>query len=313
MWGHTPWAQDVERVTNGRVKVEQYHSDTLMKSVNAPEGIKSGIAEVAWLFTGYFPGQFEPFDAVTLPFIAPSGEVASRVIWALYNKFPELQAVTADFKVLTAWTSAPYYLLTTKKHVKTVDDIKGMKIRSTGGPPTDMTKLLGATPLMMPMTDVYLNLQKGVMDGLWVPSEANLTYRFYELAKYYTLVPTVTTVFMLIMNKETWNEMPKDIQDAIMSVSGETQSIRYGGGVFDRAEIALRDAVKKAGFEMVEYAPPPEEMAKWTAIAGKPLWDSWVKSVEAKKIPGRKLVDEALRLVEEYSKEKPKWPSMVGK
>jgi len=281
--------------------------------VNAPEGIKSGIAEVAWLFTGYFPGQFEPFDAVTLPFIAPSGEVASRVIWALYNKFPELQAVTADFKVLTAWTSAPYYLLTTKKHVKTVDDIKGMKIRSTGGPPTDMTKLLGATPLMQPMDQVYLNMQKGVIDGAWVPSEANLGFRLYEQAKYYTWVPTVTVVFMLIMNKEVWNEMPPDIQQAIMSVSGEAQSVRYGGGCFDRSDVELRDTIKKGGYEMVEYTPTPEEMAKWTAVAGKPLWDDWVKKMEAKKIPGQKLVDETLRLVKEYSKEKPKWPSMVGK
>ncbi len=296
--------KDVERVTNGRVKVTMYPLDSLMKSVNAPEGIKSGIADVAWLFTGYFPGQFDQFDSVTLPFITPNGEVASRTIWALYNKFPEIQAATKDYKVLTAWTSSPYYLLTTKKHVKTMEDIKGMKIRSTGGPPTDMTKLLGATPVAIPMSDVYLNLQKGVIDGLWVPSEATLGWRHYEVAKYYTFVPTVTTVFMTIMNKETWNEMPKDVQDAIMSVSGDAQSIRFGGGVFDRCDVELRDTVKKAGYEMVEYTPPPEELAKWVAIAGKPLWDDWVKRMEAKNIPGKKLLDETLKLVEEFSKKK---------
>lgn len=287
--GFNPWAQDVEKATNGRVKIQHYPADTLMKSTNAVEGIKSGIAEVAWMNTGHFPGQFEPFDAVILPFITPSGEVASRVIWALYNKFPELQNVTKDFKMLSAWSTAPMLLETTKKLVKNIEDMKGMKIRGTGGPPSDMTKLLGAVPVMLSMTEVYLNLQKGVIDGALVPGEATMGNRLFEVAKYYTWVPTVTTVHMLIMNKEVWNEMPPDIQQAITSVSGEVMALRCGRDVFDWSDGELHNVVKKAGFEMIEYYPTPDELSKWVEVAGKPLWDSWAKSMEVKKIPGQKL------------------------
>ncbi len=118
MWGHQPFADSIEKATNGREKVELYPLSTIMKSSNAYEGVKSGIAELAWLFTGYYPNQFDLLDSVTLPFIAPNAEVAGRTTWALYQKYPEIRAQTADVKVLTAYASEPYWFITVKKQIK---------------------------------------------------------------------------------------------------------------------------------------------------------------------------------------------------
>jgi len=302
VYGHVPWAQNVEKATNGRVKVTIFPNQVLMKSKDAWEGVQSGIADVAWIFTGFFPGQFDLLDSISLPFMAPNAEVASRTAWALYEKFPEIQAQSADAKILTVWTTEPYWFLTTKKHIKVLEDFKGMKIRMTGGPPTEMMKLLGGVPMMVPMPDNYLNLQKGVTDGMAGPAEAIVGFRIYEVAKYYTFVPTVCVSFLLAMNKDVWNEMPPDIQEAIMSVSGESQSIRYGGYCFDGAREKMPGIIEKAGYEMITYTPPKEEVDRWIEVAGKPLWDGWAEKMEAKgHANAREILDETLRLVEQYS------------
>ena len=96
----------------------------------------------------------------------------SEVLWKLYEKFPEIQKEFSDNHIFVAYTSDPYHLLTTDKQVKKLEDLKGLKIRVTGGPPTDQMKAYGATPMLIPMPDNYMALQKGVTDGMGAPYEA---------------------------------------------------------------------------------------------------------------------------------------------
>jgi TRAP-type C4-dicarboxylate transport system substrate-binding protein len=249
---------------------------------------------------------------LSVPFIVPNAEVAGRVTWALFQKFPEIQNQWKDVKVLTIWTTDPYVFITTKKQIKVLEDFKGMKMRMTGGMAIDMMKLLGGVPMTIPMPDCYENLQKGVIDGMAAPGEAIAGFRFYEIVKYYTMVPTTCVSQQLIMNKRTWSAFPRDIQEAIMSVSGESGAIRFGGGCFDRAWALLPEKVKSAGKEMITYIPPKEEINRWVEKAGKPLWEKWVKNMESEGYQNaRKIQAEAIRLVKEYSAGKTdKWREM---
>lgn len=306
VYGFEPWAKDVERVTKGRVKMEIYPGDTLFKTkTDAVEAVKAGIADIAFMYAWAFAPQFDLIDAIGVPFLAPNAEVASRTAWALYQKFPEVQAQWKDVKLLSAWTTDPYIFITTKKQIKVLEDFKGMKIRMTGGAATDMMKLLGGVPVTVPMPHNYENLQKGVIDGMAAPGEAIAGFRLYEVVKYYTLVPTTCVTQELIMNKNTWNKLPSDIQEAIMSVSGEHAAIRHGGGCFDRAWEKLSDTVKKAGYEMITYTPPKKEVDRWITIAGKPLWDTWVKKMEERgHTNAREIQEETIRLIKQYSQGK---------
>ena len=303
IYGHQPWADAIEKATNGRVKVTIYPMQTLMKGKDSWDGVQSGVADMAHVFTGYYPGIFELLDCISLPFLARNAEVASRTAWALYQKYPEIQAQMKNAKVLTIWTTYPYIFLTPKKQIKTLEDFKGMKMRMTGGPPTEMMKLLGGNPMLIPMNDMYLNLQKGVVDGMAGEGEAITGYRLYEVLKYYTVVPSVTVWFFHAMSWDTWNSFPPDIQQAIMSVSGETQCIRYGKDVYDKAWADLPGVIAKAGFEMITYTPPKEEVARWIAVAGKPVWDDWITKMEAKgNKNARQILEECQRLIKEYTK-----------
>ena len=225
-------------------------------------------------------------DVITLPALPiKSAEKGSEVLWRLYERFPAIQNQFKDVHVLQLWTSHPYFLITNKKQVKTMEDLKGLKIRTTGGPPTEQMKALGAIPVLIPMPDNYLSLQKGVIDGMGTPWEPILAHRLYEVVKYYTIVPLSAVYFSMPMNKQKWDSLPKDVQEAITSVSGLEGAKFWGRNFFDRSEGAVAETVKKGGYEMVKYVVPPEEVERWTKVGGEPLWKEWVKKMESKGYP----------------------------
>ena len=180
VYGFEPWAKEVEKATKGRVKVQIFPGDTLFKTKSdAVESVRLGIADVAFMYAWSFTPKFDLTDVLGVPFIVPNAEVAGRVTWALFQKFPEMQEQWKDVKVLTIWTTDPYVFITTKKQIKVLEDFKGMKMRVTSGMAVDMMKLLGGVPVTFPMPDSYLSLDKGVIDGMAAPGEAITGFRLY--------------------------------------------------------------------------------------------------------------------------------------
>jgi TRAP-type C4-dicarboxylate transport system substrate-binding protein len=302
MYGHVPYAQAIEKATNGAVKVTIYDSQTLVKSQQLFEGVKAGTADMGWLFTGYYPNQFSYVEGSTLPFVFPNAAIGGKVTWQIYNKYPEVQAQFKDVKVLGIWTTEPYFIVSHTKFYKTVADFANQKIRIPGGPPTDFIKALGASPLSMGMPDCYMNLKNGVFDAMPIPAEAYMGFKIYEVAPYVTYVPTVAMVHAIIINNDTWNSIPKNVQDQIMSVSGETLSVQMSGGVFDKARADMKDTITKAGTTLQEYTVPAVEQQKWIDLAAKPVWASWVTAQKAKGLTNAQaILDDTIALSKQYS------------
>ena len=186
------------------------------------------------------------------------------------------------------------------KPVKSIKDLKGLKIRMTGGPPTDMVKALGAVPLLMPMTDVYISLQKGVIDGMGAPWEAIHTYRFYEVVNHYTEVPFPDVYFSIVMNKNTWKRLPESVQKAIMSVGGLEGSKFWGHNFFDTVKAETLEKIKASGNGDHIYKLSKEERDRWLEIGGKPIWDEWIKRMKSKGFPNASaILDATIKLSEE--------------
>lgn len=281
-----PWAKKVEEATKGRVKIEIYYSHTLAKATDIWNAVKSGVADMGWCFHGYWPDMTPLADVITLPSLPfKTAEQGSEVLWKLYEKSPSIRNQFKEVHVLHLWTSHPYFLITNKKQVKTMEDLKGLKIRTTGGPPTEQMRALGAIPVLIPMPDAYLSLDKGIIDGMGAPWEAIHGWRLYEVVKYYTFVPLSSVYFSVAFNKEKWNSLPQDIQRAITSVSGLEASKFWGRNYFDTAEEGVVEQAKKGNYQMIRYTLPPEEVERWMKVGGEPLWKEWVKKMEAKGYP----------------------------
>jgi TRAP-type C4-dicarboxylate transport system substrate-binding protein len=302
-WGpvhaEKPWAKKVEEATKGRVKIDIFYAQTLAKGPDIYNAVKTGVADMGWCFHGYWADMTPLSDVITLPSLPlPNAEKASEVLWKLYEKFPSIRNEYKDVHPLHLWASSPYFLITTKKQVKTLEDIKGLKIRVVGGPATEQMKALGAVPTPIPMPDTYLAMDKGVIDGMGAPWEAIHGFRLYEIAKYYTLVPLSAVYFSMSVNKQKWDSLPKDVQQAITSVSGLEAAKFWGRNWFDTAREGVLEAAKKGNYTMNMYSIPPEEEARWAKVAGEPLWKEWVKKMEGKGRPdAQQVLNTALDLL----------------
>ncbi|MCP4625490.1 MAG: TRAP transporter substrate-binding protein [bacterium] len=286
-WGSThalkPWIKKVEEATKGKVKIQLYPSQTLSKGKDAWNAVKNGIADMGWGFHGFWPGMTPLADVVTLPGLPiKNAEKGSEVLWKLYEKYPEVREGFKDNHVLLLFSSAPYHLITTKKQVKTLADLQGMKIRTTGGPPIDQMKALGAVPASVPMPGNYMAMQKGVTDGMGAPWDAIYSFRLYEVAPYFTYVPLSCVYFSISINKNKWNSLSQDIREAITSVSGLEAAKFFGANYHDSAKQGVFMKAKDSGFKIYEYTPPADEIQRWEDKGGKPVWGKWVKQMEAK-------------------------------
>ncbi len=302
-WGPShalqPWVKQVEEATKGRVKIQVYPSQTLIKGVDMWRGIRSGIADIGWCVQGYWPEQTPLADVASLPFLPIySGEKGGEMLWKLYEKYPAIQREFGEIQPLVLYTSSPNMIISTKREVKTLDDFKGLKVRVLGGPPTEMAKALGAVPTLIPMPDLYQSLDKGVIDAAAVPWEAVQAFRLYELAKSYTIAPFYVAYFSLCANKQKWQSLPQDVRDQIMTVSGLAGSKFWGKNFFDSAEQGVIERAKAGNYDINRYQVPPAELERWSKLAGEPIWNEWVKKLEGKgQKDARPILDSALELL----------------
>jgi TRAP-type C4-dicarboxylate transport system substrate-binding protein len=296
-----PWVKSVEEATHGKVKIRIYYNQTLAKGKDSWDAIKLGIADMGWNFHGFWPGMTPLADVISLPALPfKTGEKGSEVLWKLYKKFPQIQKEFSGEKVLCLYVSQPYYLITRNKPVRTLADLKGMKIRMTGGPPTEMMKDLGGVPVLIPMPDTYLALQKGVIDGMGAGWEPIFGYRLYETVKYYTDAPFPAVYFSITMNNSKWNSLPKKIQKEIMSVSGLKGSEFWGKNFWDIEKAATIAKAKEEGHPIHLIKLSKKERQHWLEVGGKPVWNHWLKKMKAKGHPDApQVLKAAIKLSEE--------------
>jgi TRAP-type transport system periplasmic protein len=294
-----PWGKKVEELTGGRVKVVTYPGELLGKLKETYERTLSGVADIGWAFCNQMPGQFPLLMGFELPFMFSHPVRATRVVWETFQKEPSLQAEFREVKVLWVHSGAAGQLHTTQKAVRTMEDLKGLKIRVPGGSQAAAIKALGGTVVGMPTPDIYLALERKTIDGVIIPWEAVKAYRFHEFTKYHTEISLSFGTGMAIMNKKKWESLSPDVQKIIDSLSGASGA-ELSAKAWEKTDTEALQMVKgMTGQEIIN--PPANEMARWKKTV-EPIWDEWVKEMEGKKLPAKKILDETVRLTEKYAK-----------
>lgn len=286
------WGKDVEKRTNGRVKVNYYPAGTLVPAPQSYDAVTKGISDVGNHVLGYTVGRFPLTEVLDLPLGYPNNTVPTKLANAFYAKFKPKEF--NDVKVLWFHAQAPGIIHTKTKPINKLEDLKGMKMR-TYGSNAKLMSYLGGTPVAMPMTDVYDALSRGVAEGLMCAYEATEGFRFGDQLKYTTenYATSYSAVFAVVMNKDKWNSLPPDIQKIIDGMSPEY--IEKYAAMWDDIEKSGKAYLVKRGNKIISL--PKEEEAKWVEKA-QPIFDDYVKRMKEKGLPG----DEAFKFALDYLK-----------
>jgi TRAP-type transport system periplasmic protein len=287
---HQQWCRDVEKATNGRVKFSYFPGGTLTPPAQTYDSVVKGIADVGASVFAYTRGKFPLTEVIDLPLGYKNGYVANKLINEYYAKFKpkELEEV----KVLWLHATTPGFLMTAKKPVHTMEDVKGMKIRSTGLS-GQVVLALGGTPVGMPVTETYDALMKGVADGTMLPIEALKGFKMGEVLSYVTLNYSSTYVAgeFVVMNKEKWNALPADIKKIIDKLSEDY--LEPQAKLWDEVDVEGKDFFLQKGGKFINLTK--EEDARW-ARQVKPILDEYLKNTAARGLPG----EEVLKFAQEY-------------
>ena len=299
--GYVAWAKKMEEATEGRLKVTIYPAQTLGKGTEFFDLVKMGVADMVFGIPTSTPGQHPLTDIFNLPFLGfTSAAQAGLIQWKIFNQYPEFFEEYEGVKIIGVAATGPYFFATTSKSVETLDDLKGLKLRVPGGRPANSLKAAGGSPVMIPMPEVYLSLEKGIIDGAPVPWEGPLGYLPLKSIKYWSMGwGLYSTPFFIGMNPRTWDKISEEDQNAIMGVWGEYGAINFSKAVWDDSSEPAMKALKDHGIEVVHANP--ESVNKWAEI-NKPINQSYIDELEAKNLPAQKIYDSILEMVKETTK-----------
>jgi TRAP-type C4-dicarboxylate transport system substrate-binding protein len=279
------WCREVEKRTDGTVKIEYYAGQTLTKARDCYDGVVTGLSDIGFSVLAYTRGRFPVMSAVDLPLGYTSGQTATAVVNAVYEKFQpeELQ----DTQVMYLHAHGPGLVHTKGKAVRKLEDVKGLKIRGHGTS-AKVVKALGGTPVPKPMPETYQMLQKGVVDGAVYPFEANKGWKLGEVTDYVTAAfsAAYTTSFFVVMNKDKWNALPAVVKDVIEEINAEW-AVKHGKA-WDSSDMAGIQFILSLGNDIIGI--DKEEAARWKQ-AVKPIIDDYVKELDQKGFDGREIID----------------------
>jgi len=214
------WCREVESRSGGQVVIDYYPAGTLTKPKDCYDGVVQRISDIGLSALGYTKGRFPVLSGVDLPMGYTSGVQATTLANAVYAQFKPKEF--DEVHVLYFHAHGPGKLHTAGKPIKTVDDLKGMKIRATGNS-ASVVSALGGSPVAMSMPDSYQSIQKGVVNGGFYPEETNKGWKMGEVVDYLTDTTAVayTTTFFVVINKDVWAGLAPEVQKAMTEVSGE--------------------------------------------------------------------------------------------
>jgi len=293
------WADNVEKDSGGRIKVERYPSMQLGgKPPELMDQAIDGVADIVWTVVGYTPGRFPSTEVFELPFMMTNARAVSRAYWEMFEKHMK-DTEFKDVHILGTWVHGPG-MIHTKDPVNVPGDLQGMKIRGGSRSVNSLLTKLGATPVGMPVPAVSEGLSKGVIDGTTIPWEVTTALKVPELVHNHTEFSgkaLYVLTFVLAMNKQKYESLPDDLKKVIDDNSGLEFSV-FAGGTQEDSDGPSREVAVKLGNNIITI--DEAGTAEWRALA-QPIYDEWVADMNSKGKDGQALIDEARMLIEKYT------------
>jgi TRAP-type transport system periplasmic protein len=292
------WANKLEQDSGGRIAVKRFPGSQMGPMQQHYDLARTGQADVAWFLHGATPGRFPLTEISHLPYLVGSSEIGTKVL-----NDPELRAKYLDaehrgVKVLLLLTHQPGNVHTTKKAIRTTDDMRGMRLRFASPTIREFVAALGGTPVGVLATEQVEQLQKGTIDGTFIDyGGAGIAFKMGGVLKYSTEMYSYISSFAVAMNQDFWNKLPPDLQALVTkSMTGVEKEV---GEAWDGLDTVGKKLLVDGGAEAIKLSP--EENAKFRKI-GAQVADNHLKELEGKGAPARAVHDMMKALADKHAK-----------
>ncbi|MDA8127004.1 MAG: TRAP transporter substrate-binding protein [Deltaproteobacteria bacterium] len=252
------YVKDLNKALAGKVDISYHTGGTLLSAPKIASGLTTGIADIGLSHVGYTRERFPVSEIFGLPIGLPSPWIGLHVANDFFAKFPLKE--WEDYHPLMFAPSATTIIHTTKKPVRKLEDMRGLKIRATGRL-ADLTTALGATPVPIGMPDMYESLRKGVVDGTMSNMETLKGWKTGEVIKYATTSWKVGScdTFYVVMNKKKWDSLPADVQKTITTITDDYKE--KWAKLWNDIDIEGVQFFKTQGGEIIDLTDA--EVARW--------------------------------------------------
>jgi TRAP-type C4-dicarboxylate transport system substrate-binding protein len=278
-----PWAKDVEKATEGRVKVE-FSSASLAPPPKQWNMVSKGIADAAMLANIFERNRLKLPSIAQLPFAAEKAETRGVALWRTHQNFLAKANEYKGMKLLGQWTISGASIHHTKKPIRSLADLKNEKMWVIAGIPNKMFTNLGAVVVSVPGVKMFNVVSKGIVDGTVTSNYTMLAFKLMPYIKHITRTPggINANTFSFLFSEKKWNKLSKQDRDAIWSVSSERIAVNAGRMV-DKLDAKAREIGKSKGIKF--YDASPEFVADMKAKLAYVTTD-WLKAAASRGIDG---------------------------
>jgi len=277
-----PMLEELKKKSKGRITSTMYAGAALGKGPEHFDIVAKGLSDMGYFTATWTPGRFPLTDVLSLAAWVDGKDIATEIGNAMYKRvlnqeFPGVKMVELNGCIQS--------LIWTKKPVRTIEDCKGLKIRTPGGHQTGYIKALGAEPVFMPLGDVYLAMETGTVDGIVTCPPQFLAFKLNEVAKFGVVTTFGCVSEGVIMNNESWKKIPEDLKPAFDEVTHNPYKIT--GGL---TREVYKTMMKELADKKVELYNLPEKEAERWYERFRDVTRKWVADLEAKGLKAREVV-----------------------
>ena len=206
---------DLSAATDGAVTVRGYHGGELGAGpVEQYVRVVQGAADLAWGLPGYTSSQFGKTMIAEMPDALAADRPGYEALWDAFEG--ELAGEFPGTVPVALWTSEPNIFIMRDKVIRTPADLAGLKVRVAGASSAEVAEALGATPVQMPINQVYQALETGLIDGVITGASVLSDFRMDEVANAITVgAPLGRLTFYTVMNQGAFDALPDAAREAL--------------------------------------------------------------------------------------------------
>ena len=272
--GQKKWADEIERRSNGQIKIQIFWAGELIGPREMPNALKSGLVDVIGLSPAYTPGQTPLWNVIYMPFLAPTRPDHCLMVYNRIGRESKLliEEMAKFNAVYVGAHDSTSYNMIGQKPVRTTTDLKGLRVRCMADHGKILGKFGGVT-VSMPATEMYSALDRGLIDSVAFAFEGFGTWKLHEISKYVTLdmdMGALACVFWL--NKDRWNELPDHLKEVVQSVVDDHPRF-----VTDLVYRLFDETLEQVNQRRIEITNFPKSERQKLLAAAPDVWEEWAK------------------------------------